>query len=108
MGHGPGIKEMNGSRSVNTYITPNWNARLAMPTGEKLSGSALSLQQKASAYLHQSALDEHKEILKAQKDGVKFYGVVWAVFCNICISSLFRESRYLQPIKWLIPIIFLR
>ena len=54
-------KGMNGSRSVTTYIA-ELNARLAMLTGEKLSGSALSLQQKAFAYLHQSALDEYKEI----------------------------------------------
>jgi hypothetical protein len=43
-----------------------------MLTGEKLTGTALSLQQNAFTYLHQSALDEYKEILKAQKEGVKF------------------------------------
>ena len=91
-------KGMTGSRYVTAYIT-ELNARLAMLTGEKLTGTALSLQQNAFTYLHQSALDEYKEILKAQKEGVK---------CNICISSLFPESRCLRPIKLLIPIIFLR
>ena len=67
-------KGMTGSRYVTAYIA-ELKARLAMVTGEKLTGTALSLQQNAFTYLHQSALDEYKEILKAQKEGVKFTGV---------------------------------
>jgi len=37
-----------------------------------LDGPALALQEKALTYLHQSALEEYKNILKAQKEGVKF------------------------------------
>ena len=82
---------MNGSRSVTTYIA-ELNARLAMLTGEKLSGSALSLQQKAFAYLHQSALDEYKEILKAQKDGVKFTGVSGSILQYLYLIAISGEQ----------------
>ena len=81
-------KGMNGSRSVTTEL----NARLAMLTGEKLSGSALSLQQKAFAYLHQSALDEYKEILKAQKDGVKFTGVSGSILQYLYLIAISGEQ----------------
>ena len=84
-------KGMNGSRSVTTYIA-ELNARLAMLTGEKLSGSALSLQQKAFAYLHQSALDEYKEILKAQKDGVKFTGVSGSILQYLYLIAISGEQ----------------
>ena len=67
-------KGMSGSRYVTTYIA-ELNARLAMMTGGKLDGAALALQKNAFTYLHQEALKEYKEILKAQKDGVKFTGV---------------------------------
>ena len=84
-------KGMNGSRSVTTYIA-ELNARLAMLTGEKLSGSALSLQQKAFSYLHQSALDEYKEILKAQKDGVKFTGVSGSILQYLYLIAISGEQ----------------
>ena len=84
-------KGMNGSRSVTTYIA-ELNARLAMLTGEKLSGSALSLQQKAFAYLHQSALDEYKEIQKAQKDGVKFTGVSGSILQYLYLIAISGEQ----------------
>ena len=84
-------KGMNGSRSVTTYIV-GLNARLAMLTGEKLSGSALSLQQKAFVYLHQSALDEYKEILKAQKDGVKFTGVSGSILQYLYLIAISGEQ----------------
>ena len=64
-------KGMNGSGYVTAYIA-ELNARLALLTGEKLDGPALALQEKALTYLHQSALEEYKNILKAQKEGVKF------------------------------------
>ena len=84
-------KGMNGSRSVTTYIA-ELNARLAMLTGEKLGGSALSLQQKAFSYLHQSALDEYKEILKAQKDGVKFTGVSGSILQYLYLIAISGEQ----------------
>ena len=75
-------KGMTGSRYVTAYIA-ELNARLAMLTGEKLTGTALSLQQNAFTYLHQSALDEYKEILKAQKEEVYWrFGQYSAIFVS--------------------------
>ena len=84
-------KGMTGSRSVTTYIA-ELNARLAMLTGEKLTGTALSLQQNAFTYLHQSALDEYKEILKAQKEGVKFTGVSGSILQYLYLIAISGEQ----------------
>ena len=67
-------KGMSGSLYVTTYIAEQ-NARLAMLTGKKLEGTAQILQANAFTYLHKSALEEYKNILKAQKEGAKFTGV---------------------------------
>ena len=67
-------KGMDGSRYVTAYIAV-LNARLAMLTGESLSGVALDMQRNALAYLHRSALEEYGNILKARKEGAKFTGV---------------------------------
>ena len=84
-------KGMTGSRYITTYIA-ELNARLAMLTGEKLTGPALSLQQNAFTYLHQSALDEYKEILKAQKEGVKFTGVSGSVLQYLYLIAISGEQ----------------
>ena len=84
-------KGMTGSRYVTTYIA-ELNARLAMLTGEKLTGTALSLQQNAFTYLHQSALDEYKEILKAQKEGVKFTGVSGSILQYLYLIAISGEQ----------------
>lgn len=84
-------KGMNGSRYVTTYIA-ELNARLSMLTGEKLSGAALSLQQNAFNYLHQSALDEYKEILKAQKEGTKFTGVSGSILQYLYLVAISGEQ----------------
>jgi len=84
-------KGMTGSRYVTTYIA-ELNARLAMLTGEKLTGPALSLQQNAFTYLHQSALDEYKEILKAQKEGVKFTGVSGSILQYLYLIAISGEQ----------------
>ena len=84
-------KGMTGSRYITTYIA-ELNARLAMLTGEKLTGTALSLQQNAFTYLHQSALDEYKEILKAQKEGVKFTGVSGSVLQYLYLIAISGEQ----------------
>lgn len=63
-------KGMDGSRYVTTYIA-ELNARLAMLTGQPLTGDALAMQQKAFAYLHQSVLDDYNESLKSKKQGEK-------------------------------------
>ena len=84
-------KGMTGSRYVTAYIA-ELNARLAMLTGEKLTGTALSLQQNAFTYLHQSALDEYKEILKAQKEGVKFTGVSGSILQYLYLIAISGEQ----------------
>ena len=84
-------KGMPGSRYVTTYIA-ELNARLAMMTGEQPSGTALALQKNAFTYLHQEALKEYKEILKAQKDGVKFTGVSGSILQYLYLIALSGEQ----------------
>lgn len=84
-------KGMNGSRYVTAYIA-ELNARLAMMTGEKLTGTALTLQQKAFIYLHQSALEEYKNILKAQKEGTKFTGVSGSILQYLYLVAISGEQ----------------
>ena len=98
-------KGMNGSRSVTTYIA-ELNARLTMLTGEKLTGTDLSLQQNAFTYLHQSALDKYKEILKAQKEGVKFVPYISGFFITIPVTNsqavcdiLEKDHVFMVPLK---------
>ena len=84
-------KGMSGSRYVTTYIA-ELNARLAMMTGGKLDGAALALQKNAFTYLHQEALKEYKEILKAQKDGVKFTGVSGSILQYLYLVAISGEQ----------------
>lgn len=84
-------KGMSGSRYVTTYIA-ELNARLAMMTGEKLGDTALALQKNAFTYLHQEALKEYKEILKAQKDGVKFTGVSGSILQYLYLVAISGEQ----------------
>lgn len=84
-------KGMTGSRYATTYIA-ELNARLAMMTGEQPSGTALALQKNAFTYLHQEALKEYREILKAQKDGVKFTGVSGSILQYLYLIALSGEQ----------------
>ena len=84
-------KGMTGSRYVTTYIA-ELNARLAMMTGEQPSGTALALQKNAFTYLHQEALKEYREILKAQKDGVKFTGISGSILQYLYLIALSGEQ----------------
>lgn len=84
-------KGMDGSRYVTTYIA-ELNARLAMLTGEKLTDAALALQNKAFTYLHQSALDEYKDILKAQKEGANFTGVSGSILQYLYLIAISGEQ----------------
>lgn len=84
-------KGMIGSRYVTTYIA-ELNARLAMMTGEKLNGTALTLQKNAFTYLHQEALKEYKEILKAQKDGAKLAGVSGSILQYLYLIAISGEQ----------------
>lgn len=84
-------KGMNGNRYVTTYIA-ELNARLAMLTGGKLTGAAAEMQQKAFGYLHLSALNEYKEILKAQKEGAKFTGVSGSILQYLYLVAISGEQ----------------
>lgn len=84
-------KGMSGSRYVTTYIA-ELNARLTMLTGEKLADKALALQNNAFIYLHQSALDEYKDILKAQKEGTKFTGVSGSILQYLYLIAISGEE----------------
>lgn len=105
-------KGMNGSNYVTAYIA-ELNARLALLTGEKLSGTALTLQTNALTYLHQSALEEYKNILKAQKEGTKFTGVSGSILQYLYIIAISGEqvpaankaayAYYLSKVKELLP-----
>ena len=105
-------KGMNGSGYVTAYIA-ELNARLALLTGEKLDGPALALQEKALTYLHQSALKEYKNILKAQKEGVKFTGVSGSILQYLYIVAISggqvpaankaAYAYYLSKVKELLP-----
>lgn len=105
-------KGMNGSNYVTAYIA-ELNARLALLTGEKLSGTALTLQTNALTCLHQSALEEYKNILKAQKEGTKFTGVSGSILQYLYIIAISGEqvpaankaayAYYLSKVKELLP-----
>lgn len=105
-------KGMNGSSYVTAYIA-ELNARLALLTGEKLNDTALSLQANALKYLHRSALEEYKNILKAQKEGVKFTGVSGSILQYLYIIAISGEqvpaankaayAYYLSKVKELLP-----
>lgn len=63
-------KGMGGSRSMTGFIT-ELLIRLPLLTGQAVSADVHTMQQNAFDYLHRSALDEHRAILKAEKGGVK-------------------------------------
>ena len=67
-------KGMNGSRYITNYIV-ELNARLAMLTGKPLEGDALVMQRTALSFLNKEALEEYKNIRKAEKNGNKVKGL---------------------------------
>lgn len=84
-------KGMDASRYVTAYIA-ELNARLYMLTGEKMTGTALTLQNNAFKYLHKEALEEYKNILKAQKEGAKFTGVSGSILQYLYIIGISEEK----------------
>lgn len=67
-------KGMNGSRYITNYIV-ELNARLAMLTGKPLEGDVLVMQRTALSFLNKEALEEYKNIRKAEKNGDKVKGL---------------------------------
>lgn len=84
-------KGMSGSLYITSYIV-ELNARLVAMTGNKLDGTALTLQKKAFSYLHQSALEEYKNILKSQKEGAKFTGVSGSILQYLYLVAISGEQ----------------
>ena len=68
------FKGMNGSRYITDYVAV-LNARLALLTGKPLEGEALSMQRAAFGFLSKEAVEEYKNILKAEKNGNKVNGL---------------------------------
>lgn len=68
------FRGMNGSRSVTSFIV-ELNARLAQLTGKPLEGEALTMQRSAFSFLNKEALEEYKNIHKAEKNGSKVKGL---------------------------------
>ena len=71
-----------------------------------MDGPALALQEKALTYLHQSALEEYKNILKAQKEGVKFVPYISGFFITIPVTNsqavcdiLEKDHVFMVPLK---------
>lgn len=67
-------KGMNGSRFITNFIV-ELNARLALLTGKPLEGDALTMQRSAFSFLNKEALEEYKNIRKAEKNGEKVKGL---------------------------------
>ncbi len=63
-------KGMAGSRSMTGYIT-GLLVRLASLTGGQIPVDVLPMEQQALKYLHQAALNEYRELRKAEKKGLK-------------------------------------
>ncbi len=67
-------KGMDGSRYITDFIV-ELNARLALLTGKPLEGDALTMQRSAFSFLNKKALEEYKNIRKAEKNGEKIKGL---------------------------------
>lgn len=106
------FKGMQGSPTVTLYIA-ELNARLALLTGQSLSGEALQLQQKALHYLHQTVLKEYTEWQKARRCGVKASGLSMFSLRYLYVVALTGTpvpdankeayTYYLSQVKELLP-----
>lgn len=63
-------KGMGASRSVTTYIT-ELLVRLPLLTKSNLPEEAVSMRRQAFVYLHKQALEEYRDIRRAEKKGAK-------------------------------------
>ncbi|EJX06242.1 alpha-2-macroglobulin family protein [gut metagenome] len=106
------FKGMQGSPTVTLYIA-ELNARLALLTGQSLSGEALQLQQKALLYLHQTVLKEYTDWQKARQRGVKASGLSMFSLRYLYVVALTGTpvpetnkeayTYYLSQVKELLP-----
>lgn len=84
-------KGMSGSRSMTGYIT-ELLVRLPLLTGNKSTAEALGMQQKAFSYLHQQALEEYKNIRKAEKNGAKITGLSYPALHYLYLLAIADEK----------------
>ena len=84
-------KGMNGSRYITNYIV-ELNARLAMLTGKPLEGDALVMQRTALSFLNKEALEEYKNIRKAEKNGDKVKGLSASVLKYLYLIAISGEQ----------------
>lgn len=84
-------KGMNGSRYITNYIV-ELNARLAMLTGKPLEGDALVMQRTALSFLNKEALEEYKNIRKAEKNGDKVKGLSASALKYIYLIAISGEQ----------------
>ncbi len=63
---GAGIRGMSGSRYITGYIT-ELLVRLPLLTKNELSEEVAAMRQKAFGYLNRQALEEYRNIRKAEK-----------------------------------------
>ena len=64
-------KGMRGSRHITDYVA-GLLIRLPLMTGEVQPSEVQEMKRKAFGYLHQKALEEYRDIRKAEKNGAKF------------------------------------
>ena len=84
-------KGMPGSRIMTGYIT-ELLVRLPLLTGNKNIAEALGMQQKAFSYLHQQALEEYKNIRKAEKNGAKITGLSYPALHYLYLLAIADEK----------------
>lgn len=61
---------MTGSRSITAYIT-GLLVRLPLLTKTTLPSEVMEMRQRAFSYLHKQALEDYRNLLKAEKNGAK-------------------------------------
>lgn len=84
-------KGMNGSRYITDFVV-ELNARLTMLTKQPLEGNAAAMQKSAFDYLNMQALDEYKNILKAEKEGNKTAGISNAALKYLYLIAISGEK----------------
>ena len=83
-------KGMNGSRFITNFIV-ELNARLALLTGKPLEGDALTMQRSAFSFLNKEALEEYKNIRKAEKNGTKIDNLSYPAMTYLYLIAISGE-----------------
>ncbi len=84
-------KGMGSSRYITTYITTLF-VRLSLLTDNPLDADAVSMKQRAFAYLHQEALREYKRFREAEREGRQIATLSPAAFDYLYLLALDAEA----------------